>query len=364
MLRSISIENFRALREFRMSGLGRVNLLVGTNNCGKTSVLEAIHILAAVGQPDALVEALVRRGEIPAVGETDIEIGHLFRGHRATEGVGFRIASANDQAESSVVASIQSREVGKPSFRELRNNGLSPHVHFFGPGDRVSELGFRLEWHQGQRQVAIDVPVTHESDVPLRGVGFARDEGQNEAVRFIRTGGLSQDEVVQLFDATVLTPDEAVLLEALHAIEPTVERIASITGRHVDDRGRGGMVMMVAGQRVPAGSMGDGVGRLLGIALALVRAKGGILLVDEIDTGLHYTVLTKMWRLVLDTATRLDVQVFATTHSLDCYEALGEVAEPGRDDVSLQRIERGRAEAIAYTAGMLRKAAEHGIEVR
>ena len=110
--------------------------------------------------------------------------------------------------------------------------------------------------------------------------------------------------------------------------------------------------------------MGDGIWRLLGIALALVRARGGILLVDEIDTGLHYTVLTKMWQLVYETAKRLDVQVFATTHSRDCYEALGEVTEPGRQDISLQRIERGRPEAVAYREAILRTAAERGLEVR
>ena len=89
-----------------------------------------------------------------------------------------------------------------------------------------------------------------------------------------------------------------------------------------------------------------------------------MLLVDEIDTGLHYTVLTKMWQLVYETAKRLDVQVFATTHSRDCYEALGEVTEPGRRDLSLQRIERGATEAVTYREGVLRKAAENGIEVR
>ena len=63
MFRQIHIKNFRALREFGMTGLGRVNLLVGTNNCGKTSVLEAIHILSVPGSPRPLWNTLLRRGE-------------------------------------------------------------------------------------------------------------------------------------------------------------------------------------------------------------------------------------------------------------------------------------------------------------
>lgn len=122
--------------------------------------------------------------------------------------------------------------------------------------------------------------------------------------------------------------------------------------------------MMVAGQRIPVGSMGDGIWRLLGITLAMVQARGGVLLVDEIDTGLHYSVLVDMWRLVLETARSLDVQVFATTHSRDCYEALAAVTEPGRTEISLQRIERGKVEAIAFTELEIRQAADRGLEVR
>jgi AAA15 family ATPase/GTPase len=56
MIRALTIENFRSLRRFRMTGLGRVNLLVGTNNCGKSSILEAIHVLARPGDYRALLQ--------------------------------------------------------------------------------------------------------------------------------------------------------------------------------------------------------------------------------------------------------------------------------------------------------------------
>ena len=52
--------------------------------------------------------------------------------------------------------------------------------------------------------------------------------------------------------------------------------------------------------------------RMLGLALALANAKGGVLLVDEIDTGLHYSIMGDMWRMVGKLAATLDVQVFAT----------------------------------------------------
>lgn len=188
----------------------------------------------------------------------------------------------------------------------------------------------------------------------------------SSSVSFITTEGLSRDNIISMFERVVLTPDEATVLQALRTIEPKIERIASVgTYARPSSRDvRGGLAMMVAGQRIPIGSMGDGIWRLLGIALALVQARGGVLLVDEIDTGLHYSVLIDMWRLVFETARGLDVQVFATTHSRDCYEALAAIAEPGRTEISLQRTLRGKVEAIAFTELEIRQAAERGLEVR
>ena len=164
----------------------------------------------------------------------------------------------------------------------------------------------------------------------------------------------------------MLTPEEDTVLAALRTIEPGIERIAPVG---LDRRGgspfaRGGVAVKLAGERVPIGSLGDGIWRLLGIALALVRARGGVMLVDEIDTGLHYSVLEKMWRLVYETAKRLDVQVFATTHSRDCYESLAAIAQPTGRDVTIQRIERGNPVAVAFSEAEILQAAKRGIEVR
>ena len=120
-------------------------------------------------------------------------------------------------------------------------------------------------------------------------------------------------------------------------------------------------------QRFPLGSMGEGIKRLLVLAMNLIQSAGGYLLVDEIDTGLHYSVMVKMWKLVIETARRLDIQVFATSHSLDCIQALAELYENEpdvRDDISLHRIQRGAEAGIRYSADEILAAARERIEVR
>ena len=97
----------------------------------------------------------------------------------------------------------------------------------------------------------------------------------------------------------------------------------------------------------------------------LLRA--GFLLIDEIDTGLHYSRLADMWKMVITAAKNLDVQVFATTHSLDCIRALDEAVRFNADlaeEVAVFKIDRRTDEAARYGADQLHIAIENEIEVR
>jgi hypothetical protein len=82
---------------------------------------------------------------------------------------------------------------------------------------------------------------------------------------------------------------------------------------------------------IPLRSLGDGINRLFAVILSLVNAKDGLLLVDEIENGMHYSILLEVWTNILKLAKALNVQVFATTHSWDCIKAFQAAtsADPG-----------------------------------
>lgn len=300
--------------------------------------------------------------------DRQIDLAHIVHGHGLAVGCGFGIAGTSMDGDQLLGASF---EVPDVKFKELPDDDDDEEV--ISTPVLPEPLMLRLEWRASPRDasslvVTRKLPVTRRGGLherPLYGYREAQTAEGRRPVVFMATEGMTRDSVVEMFEEVVLTPDENTVLQALHTIEPGIERIASIGTQRRNRRGaRGGLAMMVDGHRIPIGSMGDGIWRLLGIALALVTTRGGVLLIDEIDTGLHYSVLVDMWRLVLETARSLDVQVFATTHSRDCYEALAAVAEPGRNEISLQRIERGKASAIAFSEAEIRQAAERGLEVR
>ena len=107
--------------------------------------------------------------------------------------------------------------------------------------------------------------------------------------------------------------------------------------------------------------------RVLAMIASLVNSENGYLLVDEIDTGLHHTVLNDIWRVIFETAQRLNIQVFATTHSWDCVKAFGSVLQeqtaPKGKLFRLERMDKN-IQAIEYYPSELAVALQQQIEMR
>ena len=110
MLNSIELEDFRIFRRYKVSGLSRVNLLVGKNNIGKTSVLEAIYLLASRGDPSVLAKLAWQRGEAAYLrderspeGGVHPVIAHFFADHKFAADRSFSLRSPDHLGELSVV---------------------------------------------------------------------------------------------------------------------------------------------------------------------------------------------------------------------------------------------------------------------
>ena len=117
---------------------------------------------------------------------------------------------------------------------------------------------------------------------------------------------------------------------------------------------------------VPLRSFGDGLNRLFGIVLSLVNAKGGLLLIDEFENGMHHTVQTDTWRAIFRLAGQLDVQVIATSHSWDAIEAFQVAAAEAQDEGVLIRLARKGEDVIPtlFREDELAIATREHIEVR
>ncbi|MGO9465111.1 MAG: AAA family ATPase [Isosphaeraceae bacterium] len=376
-VKSLNIENFRGFRYFQMKDLGRVNLIVGTNNCGKTTVLEAVNILTATGDASAIWSTLSRRGEdlwverdlAPPAYLRQVEIRRLFRGHDIDVGTSFGLSGELDTTGVTMTAKVEEFRQIQPELFESELPPVESSEEFLTP------LRLSLSWSRGpSRNFDLAIPISRGGGVSIEAFRRASRAVAPNAfpLRFVTASSLTAEPVTALFEEIVLTPEEDLVTDALRVIEPAIERIASAGSERVRPSARfpsRGIFIRLNGvkDRVPIGSMGDGIWRMLGLALNVVHSSNGILLVDEIDTGLHHTVMKEMWKFLYNTAEKYEVQVFATTHSRDCYQSLAAVCRDSvaeNSDATIQRIERHREESVAYTEQEIIAAAERDTEVR
>lgn len=347
MITSLEIKGFRCFEHLCVPGLTRVNLIVGRNNSGKTSLLEAVELrhlgaLALARGPIRRREEVLPDANLPAEAPAEVDVTNLFYGRELREGARFSIKSSVAFPYFDCKVEVDEEVLPEQNFYlHIERMPIMRH-----PDIRISALGgLEDKW---------------------RRAAFTTKQDKLPDLQFLGPVVPDAQWLGRLWEDVTLTPEEATVLDIVRSVVPDLERIAP---HGFTRRGSANFLVKLtpASRRLPLGSLGDGASRLLALALHLAPCRGGVLLVDEIDTGLHFSVMAKMWQLVIGTARRLDTQVFATTHSEDCVRALAEAAEKDPEaaaDISLHRIDPGETETMRYSADRLIGAIEHHIEVR
>ncbi len=307
-----------------------------------------------------------RRGEL--VSELTDEAGmgdysHFFHGHVLTEGTEFSIAPDNGMTPVKVmVGPLAGDETGEGLFGTdpQRRPRLGLRINLGDKGPERPKRLFSAEGALIRRSAGLLSPYRGETS------------GTIAPVQFITPESLEMRPLAAIWDQILLDSQEGEVIAAMKILDPKIESIAFLTGQGEAPRfprGRAGIVASFSDdkRRVPLGSCGDGMRRLLALSAALIRAKDGFLIVDEIDTGFHYSVMTDVWKLVASTAEKLNIQVFATTHSLDCIRGLAEVCRGSdelRASVSLNKILRELESSVPLSGEELITVAEQDLEVR
>jgi energy-coupling factor transporter ATP-binding protein EcfA2 len=367
MLGTLQLEKFRGFETYALTDLTRVNLLVGKNNCGKTSILEAIHFLVSGGDPFVLTGTANRRGEVSDAGATARgwrpDVSHFFFGHRLEPGTRFRL-SGDDYEPVSVEVHVAEDDYGAQYVDDDSERAFPLVLHLERNAQRSvlplrengSLIESRIRFRSPRRTLAGPLP--------------RRPEDLTPPFEFVTPDSLDPDRMRAIWDRVLTEDRESEVIDAMKLLDSDLKSIRFLTSdasRARSDRAGVLLGFKGGGPRVPLGSYGDGMRRLLALALAFVQTAGGVLLVDEIDTGLHWTVMEDMWRLVVDTARKSSVQVFATTHSYDCIRGLSSLVESRPDlagEVAIQKIGRAIRKAVHLDADDIQVAVEQNIEMR
>jgi len=326
MLNHLVVQNYRLFKDLNIPKLGQVNLVTGKNNAGKSTLLEVIRIWASRGNSSVVNSILDKRGDWK-----------------------------DGDEEGTYAALFTNQHISKRN----RSTDVFINDFYIGFGDHPNPASEAYGlWRKG-KNLKYNESIGDYNDFSL--ISFQKGDKnypQDEAI-FIPP---SVDfDNTSLWDKIELTPLEDDVKHILRIIIPDlVDLRISKNGAKVR--------LENAESPTPLKNFGEGTNRLLMIALALVSAKDNILLIDEVDLGLHYTVHKKLWEIIFQFAKEWNIQVFGTTHSQDCLSAFTSVAnrkEYAEMGMSL-RLQREKDNIIAvdYSPEELEDALAANIETR
>lgn len=363
----LTIERFRGIRDLTMSGFGRVNVLVGENDSGKTSVLEALRLLASPHDVAMWIACGERGGR------------WTMRGLPNLIDLVFPAARPGGDATSQVIV----RAEGKSFRQALVADALPPRM--------VAEQGSAggsEPYEVREFKVQLEVPVApnakpassnvenprveHSADHKTYTFAFAR-RGQSSwsgvtpviPIAFERAYDFESDSwrfthLSRLMKAANLRVD---FDRAVRTIDPKIARLLPLERD-------GDLEVLVEdsdGVLLPITAYGHGVRQALRLMMFIAAVPQGLALVDEFDAGIHTRAMSPLFRVAVDWARRNDTTLFLTTHNLDAVDALLAAADSPEEDVVVFKLGRvdGRTEARRFGEDMLRRVRyERGLDIR
>ncbi|AEI67381.1 AAA family ATPase [Corallococcus macrosporus] len=353
-LEELCVGTYRSLRDVRLERLGRMNLLVGGNNAGKTSVLEAIGLVARPVDPGQWIQTVTNRD---ASGPLVDGLWALFPGSTAL--------TLEGESEESRPISIQARFEGQS--RQLRAEALAFIEQRWADSDRASpdprsDVVVRLQMEVSAGDAT---PMNHELDFGSTPRRLPIPHGVALFRVFVVTP-MTHRSTAQLITHLSHVIDEGTkgkAVELLRMFDPHVSDV-------LISRPFGRDAIRVVHERrgvVDLATFGDGMRRAFAMSVALSRASGGILLVDEIESAIHARALDSVLPWLVRAAGEAKVQIVATTHSLEAVDAsLGAFVSAPSDEVityHLRRSEGGHA-CLRYDLDGLRSLRDEGLDIR
>ncbi len=287
----IRIQEFKKIKGLDVKNLRRINLFAGPNNSGKTTILEAVYLLCHQNDISALLDLAKARKR--STGVTPQYLYSLLEQKIAVQGV------FNDCDTSASIARYQDFQVEK----------FDDYITSVQADGTVEDKTARMKLHL---------------------YGMNPPNREYETIQHICKSIYSSpyhyqpEELYQLYAKAVEAKINGkmvfeMVLEFIRKIDPSIKNIFLVEKNgeksfQVDSE-------LFQDRNMELSSYGEGLVRIFELALSVSNCKNGILLVDEFETAIHYSLLVEFTKFIHELADEFNVQVFITTHSKECIDA-------------------------------------------
>jgi ABC-type lipoprotein export system ATPase subunit len=325
MISHFAIKNFRCFRQWDQTGLKRFNFIVGESGVGKTALLEAL-FLAGANSPEIWFRLRRWRG----LGE-----GPMQMNYRENYEAVFRDLFYQYDQRAKAAVTIWDISEGKREV-EIFYEHLDVYTLPLGEtGERnaftVNPIVFKWDSKNKISRSTVEI-----RDGNLR-MSVA---GDIYPIVMISPRMPSSREYAQFYSNLSRTRKATPVLEAVKSIFEEIQAISleMVAGEpvlHVDVNG--------LNELIPLGDLSGGIEKFVDVVVSIVMNRGGVILIDEIESGFYYKNTPKLLNTIVALCDRFDVQLFASTHSYEFLQMLSTAimgSERTAKDFCLIRLEK------------------------
>lgn len=313
MIKNIEIKNFRCFENLKVSGFEKINLISGKNNVGKTALLEAL-FLNSTPRPDTIFLLRQVRRESSKLSRALPERtwnNFFFQQNKNNE---FVIKATLENHSSKMVEifvdeSVQNLE---DTYQQDNDDDNEKLISLFSGSQSILSV-MHLKTRINDGEAFETLIISSAKGIIARDIKVPDINHAFLIPSFLR---VTSRELTEEFDKARLNERDNELVRAFQAIDSSIIDVESFS------IGEPNLFVTREGEsRLPLSLFGDAINRIADIILRLVNNENSILLIDEIENGIHHSNQAAFWSIIYRLANELNVQIFATTHSLEMIEA-------------------------------------------
>lgn len=321
LLKELTIENFRGFDKIELKEFSKINIVLGKNNSGKTSILEAIFLLAGMSNP-ILPDTINRFRGIASINASNLK--YLFHNISFVNNPTFT-AILDDSSERTLELSPLYKGSSEKEKVELDGTSSSA-MTTYSPINGL-DLNFSTKKKQQQRQ-----PYKASINYTQQGLSRIINNKYIEKISATFIGTESNDSTILAgYSELVKKKKDDFVLHALQTFDKRIESIQPLPdGIYLGLKNIDELVL--------SNMAGDGIRRFLKIITAVANPSRTIILIDEIENGLHYSAYRLLWESILALSSTLDSQLFITTHNVETLKCLQKVLEDTENEIQREYV--------------------------
>ena len=345
MFNQIEINSFRGISHAFVKDFGQINLFFGKNNCGKSSLLEAIFLISGISNPSLAFNInFVREYDKTRLGDLSF-VFHDLKTNRPI------VIQTKGREERKLDISFFESEESTIKLDSKTPNMLS----------NIKKSNYGLKFSAKVDNRSFNSQITLDDNNPRNLINKLPGDYTEPIKSIYLPPKYAFATSIEGLNKIIQNKDEQFIVDGLKLLEHRVSDFVFADGEILVDVG--------LCRRIPVNMLGDGARKIVSLLTAVYHCKNGVLLIDEISNGFHHSVMCSLWKILIDAATKNNTQIFATTHDADSIKGLRDAAlgSEHQDKIAsfkLLKTQDDHLEALHYSLESIDYSFNQAIEIR